>query len=139
MKIFVNTFLKTGDRQPGMSCISSIVQLGDFFYFSGQTGQGSTFHEQAIMACYNVRDCLHEFNLRFDHVLKFTIYLTDITMQDQFLSVFSNFVEAPYPAATFIEAAALDNDLMVCIEGMGVNTLRHERSMNDAYCEDCDN
>lgn len=64
------------------------------FTFSGQLGKGHTFHDQAVMACYNVRDCLHEFNLRFDHVLKFTVYLTDISMQNQFLDVFSNFVEA---------------------------------------------
>lgn len=119
-----------------MDCVSSIVQLGDFFYFSGQTGSGMTFHDQAVMACYNVRDVLHEFNLRFDHVLKFTVYLTDISMKDQFLSVFSNFVEAPYPVMTIIEAAALDDDAMVCIEGCGVNTLRHEKSMQEAYCEE---
>lgn len=135
----MNTFLKTGDRQAGMDCISSIVQLGDFFYISGQLGRGQTFHEQAVMACYAVKDCLHEFGLRFDHILKFTVYLTDIEMQEEFLSVFSNFVEAPYPVATFVEVAALDQDAMICIEGCGVNTLRHERSMNEAYCEDCDN
>lgn len=133
----MNTFLKTGDRQPGTDCVSSIVQLGDFFYFSGQRGWGDSFRDQCINACYTVSDVLQEFDLRFDHVLKFTVYLTDYSMADEFLSVFSNFVEAPYPAVTIVEVSGLD-DSMVCIEGCGVNTLRHERSMNEAYCEDCD-
>ncbi|MCF0246816.1 MAG: RidA family protein [Ileibacterium sp.] len=134
----MNTFLKTGDRQPGYDCISSIVQLGDFFYFSGQTGSGSAFHDQCVSACYNIQDVLHEFDLRFDHILKFTVYLTDLHLKDEFLRVFENFVEAPYPSMTIVEVSRLENDAMICIDGMGVNTLRHERSMEDAYCEDCD-
>lgn len=135
----MNTFLKTGDRQKGMDCVSSIVQLGDFFYVSGQRGEGFTFADQCIDACYKFQDALHEFDLRFDHVLKFTVYLSDILLEDEFLSVFSNFVEAPYPALTIIEVAGPGKDSMVCLEGCGINTLRHEHSMKEAYCEDCDN
>lgn len=134
----MNTFLKTGDRQPGCDCISSIVQVGDFFYFSGQLGNGYTFHDQCINALYCVKDVLHEFNLRFDHVLKFTVFLVDIQMEKEFLNIFSNFVEAPFPSMTIVEVSALPGQSMVCIEGAGINTLRHERSMEDAYCEDCD-
>lgn len=134
----MNLFLKTGDRQPGYDCISSIVQLGDFFYLSGQTGKGETFRDQAISACYAISDALSEFKLRFDHVLKFTVYLTNIEFEDEFLSVFENFVDQPYPVMTIVESPHLPGGSMICIEGCGVNTLRHERSMNDAYCEDCD-
>lgn len=133
----MNTFLKTGDRQPGTDCVSSIVQLGDFFYLSGQNGWGESFREQCINCLYTIQEVLKEFDLRFDHVLKFTVYLTDYQLQDEFLSVFSNFVEAPYPAVTIVEVSGL-GESMVCVDGMGVNTLRHERSMNEAYCEDCD-
>lgn len=135
----MNTFLKSGDQQEGYDCISQIVQLGDFFYFSGQCGWGRTFHEQCVNACYQVQEVLYEFDLRFDHVLSFTVYLTDISLKEEFLSVFTNFLEAPYPSATIVEVSALDTeDAMICIAGSGVNTLRHERSMKDAYCEDCD-
>lgn len=134
----MNMFLKTGDLQEGTNCVSSIVQLGDFFYFSGQTGQGLTFRDQCIQACYKVQDVLREFDLRFDHVLNFTIYLTDLSNRNEFYTVFSNFVEPPYPALTLVEVKGLDEDSMICIAGNGVNTLRHERNMNEAYCEDCD-
>lgn len=134
----MNLFLKTGEGQKNMDCVSSIVQLGDFFYLSGQLGEGPTFREQAISACYALTDVLGQFNLRFDHVLKFTVYLSDIDFRDEFLSVFENFVDQPYPAMTIVESPRLPEYSMICIEGCGVNTLRHERSMQDAYCEDCD-
>ncbi|MDO4663421.1 MAG: RidA family protein [Erysipelotrichaceae bacterium] len=134
----MNLFLKTGEHQEGYDCVSSIVQLGDFFYLSGQLGHGATFREQCIDACYRLSDALAQFDLRFDHVLKFTVYLTDIEMKDEFLSVFANFADQPYPTMTIVESPHLPDQAMICIDGCGVNTLRHERSMNKAYCEDCD-
>ena len=134
----MNLFLKTGERQSGYDCVSSIVQLGDFFYVSGQLGQGETFHEQCVNACYALKDVLEQFDLRFDHILKFTVYLTDIDMEDEFLSVFENFIDPPFPTLTVVESPRLPQGSMICIDGCGVNTLRHERSMNNAYCEDCD-
>lgn len=134
----MNLFLKTGDRLPDYDCVSSMVQLGDFFYLSGHLGKGETFRDQCIHACYAITDTLSEFNLRFDHILKFTVYLTDIEMEDEFLSVFENFVDQPYPTMTIVESPHLPHGAMICIDGCGVNTLRHERGMNNAYCEDCD-
>lgn len=134
----MNLFLKTGERQEGIDCASNFVQLGDFFYLSGQLGSGYTFHDQCISACYAIQDVLAQFDLRFDHVLKFTVYLTDIQLKDDFLRVFDNFADAPYPAMTIVESPHLPEEAMICIDGCGVNTLRHERSMENAYCEDCD-
>jgi 2-iminobutanoate/2-iminopropanoate deaminase len=134
----MNTFLKAGERQEHMDCVSSFVQLRDFFYVSGQLGEGDTFRDQCVHACFKVKEILHDFDLRFDHILKFTVYLTDIEMQDTFLDVFANFADQPYPAVTIVEVSRLAHDSMVCIEGSGINTLRHERSMEEAYCEDCD-
>lgn len=123
---------------PDMDCVSSLVQLGDFFYVSGQNGKGETFHDQCLYACYAFQDVLSEFHLRFDHVLKFTVYLCDITLRDEFLRVYENFAEQPWPALTVVESPNLPDGSMVCIEGCGVNTLRHERPHDGSYCEDCD-
>lgn len=134
----MNMFIKTGERQPGIDCASSIVQLGDFFYLSGQLGKGETFQEQCINCCYAISDVLDEFSLRFDHVLKFTVYLDDISLKDEFLKVFHNFVDLPYPAMTIVESPHLPEGSMICMDGCGVNTLRHENAMNPSYCEDCE-
>lgn len=134
----MNIFLKIGDSVPRDECISEIVQLGDFVYMSAQTGRGQTFQEQCVTACYRVIDVLKDLDLRMDHLVKYTVYLTDITLREEFLSVFKNFVEAPYPAMTIVEVSGLENNAMVAIEGMGVNTLRHEKTMQSSNCSDCD-
>ena len=36
----MNIFLKSAGKQEGAPCVSNMVQLGDFFYLSGQTGLG---------------------------------------------------------------------------------------------------
>ncbi|WP_302616719.1 RidA family protein [uncultured Dubosiella sp.] len=113
----MNIFLKIGDSVPRDECISEIVQLGDFVYMSAQTGRGQTFQEQCVTACYRVIDVLKDLDLRMDHLVKYTVYLTDITLREEFLSVFKNFVEAPYPAMTIVEVSGLENNAMVAIEG----------------------
>lgn len=133
----MNTFLKTGEPKEDLNSVSTLVQLGDFFYVSGVTGSGSTIQEQAVSAMYGLKDVLHQFNLRLDHVLKFNVYLQDLEDQDEFMKVFENFTEAPYPALSIMEVSRLPHDARVMVDGQGVNTLRHEISMQESYCEDC--
>lgn len=133
----MNIFLKVGDSMPNGECISSIVQLGDFFFVSAQHGTGQTFQEQCLTAIYRFIEVLQDLDLRLDHVVKFTVYLSDISLKKEFLTTYSNFVEAPYPAMTIVEVAALADHSMIAIEGQGVNTLRHERKMKMEDCPDC--
>lgn len=133
----MNMFLKVGDSVPRDECISNLVQMGDFVYMSAQTGRGDTFQEQAVTCCYKVIDVLKDLDLRMDHLVKYTVYLTDMANRDMFLNVFKNFVEAPYPAVTIVQVAGLENGAMVAMEGQGVNTLRHEKTLGESYCSDC--
>lgn len=133
----MNIFLKVGDSQPDNSCISSIVQIGDFFFVSGQCGSGQTFQEQALTSIYRIIEVLRDMELRLDHIVKFNVYLSDISLKEEFMSIYSNFVEAPYPAMTIVEVASLPDHSMISIEGQGVNTLRHERKMKMEDCPDC--
>lgn len=134
----MNLFLKTGEPLPDLGCASSIVQLGDFFFFSGQNGKGDTFDDQCLSCLYSIQEALHEFDLRLDHVINLNVYLTDLSLKSDFVRIFNNFVEAPYPAMTIVEVSALEHDAMICISGNGVNTLRYEHKMDEAYCDDCD-
>ena len=54
----MNIFLKSAGKQEGTSCVSNMVQLGDFFYLSGQTGLGESIQEQTITAINKVIDVL---------------------------------------------------------------------------------
>lgn len=134
----MNVFLNSGGLQENEDCISKIVQLGDFVYMSAQLGQGDSIIEQSITACNKVVEVLNEFDLRFDHIVKFTIYLKCLEDKSTFLSIFKTFIEEPYPAVSFVGVDDLENDAMVAIEGYGVNTLRIEQAHKDSGCgHDC--
>ena len=134
----MNIFLKSAGKQEGEPCVSNMVQLGDFFYLSGQTGLGESIQEQTITAINKVIDVLSNYGLQLHHVVKFTVYLRDINDKDAFLATFKNFVDEPFPACTIVEVSNLADTATVCIEGLGVNTLRHEEQMHQSSCShDC--
>lgn len=134
----MNPFLNSAGLQKNSNCISSAVSLGDFVYVSAQTGQGDTMDEQAFSAINNLLDVVSEFGIEMRHIVKFTVYLTDITKKDEFLNVYSKFIEAPYPACTIVEVSRLENDAMIAIEGFGMNTTRYEKAQRESSCShDC--
>lgn len=134
----MNIFLKSAGKQEGTSCVSNMVQLGDFFYLSGQTGLGESIQEQTITAINKVIDVLSNYGLQLHHVVKFTVYLKNIEDKEAFLNTFKNFVDEPFPACTIVEVSNLADNAAVCIEGLGVNTLRHEEQMQQSSCShDC--
>lgn len=124
----MNVFLNSGSLQENEDCVSSIVQLGDFFYLSAQLGKGDSITEQAVSVCNEIVEVLSEFDLRFDHVVKFTVYLKNLKDKEEFLSVFKNYLEKPFPAVSFVGVNDLDNGAMIAVEGQGINTLRHEQA-----------
>ena len=130
----MNIFLKSAGKQEGTSCVSNMVQLGDFFYLSGQNGLGESIQEQTITAINKVIDVLSNYGLQLHHVVKFTVYLKNIEDKEAFLNTFKNFVDEPFPACTIVEVSNLADNATVCIEGLGVNTLRHEEQMQQSSC-----
>lgn len=130
----MNVFLNSGSLQENEDCVSSIVQLGDFFYLSAQLGKGDSITEQAVSVCNEIVEVLSEFDLRFDHVVKFTVYLKNLKDKEEFLSVFKNYLEKPFPAVSFVGVNDLDNGAMLAVEGQGINTLRHEQAHKNSSC-----
>ena len=130
----MNVFLNSGSLQENENCVSSIVQLGDFFYFSAQLGKGDSMSEQSVSVCNEIVEILDEFGLRFDHVVKFTVYLKNLKNKEEFLSIFKNYLEMPYPAVSFVGVDDLENNALVAVEGQGINTLRHEQANKNSSC-----
>ena len=134
----MNQYLFSAGLQDGMSCVSSAVSLGDFVYISAQTGQGKELEEQVINTIQKITDVISEFGIEFRHVVKLTVYLSDISKRDEFLQIFSHYVEAPYPACSIVEVGRLENDAMIAMEGFAINTTRYEKAQRESSCcEDC--
>lgn len=130
----MNIFLNSGQMKENSDCVSSIVALGDFVYTSALEGKGETIEEQSINALNALIDALASFDLSLYHCVKYTVYLTNIHDRDAFLSVFKNYVEAPYPAVSFVGVSALENNATVAIEALAINTLRHEHAASEHSC-----
>ena len=54
--------------------------------------------------------------------------------KEEFLSVFKNYLEKPFPAVSFVGVNDLDNGAMIAVEGQGINTLRHEQAHKNSSC-----
>lgn len=135
----MNIFLNSAGLQEGSDVISSAVALGDFIYVSAQTGNGDTIEEQTITAMNKVIDAVSPFGLSAYHMVKFTVYMTDIQQKQAFLDVYQNFVEAPFPAMSIVQVQALEDGSQIAIEGYAVNTLRYEKASQEHSCgQGCD-
>ena len=130
----MNVFLNSTGKQEGCDCVSKAVMLGDFVYVSAQTGNGETIEEQTLTACNKVLDAIEDFGLQMHHLVKFTVYLTDIQNKTSFLQAFKNFVEAPFPVCSFVGVNNLEENALVSIEALGVNTLRYEHQQKESAC-----
>lgn len=130
----MNVFLNSTGIQEGTDCISKAVSLGDFVYISAQAGDGETIEEQTMTACNKLIDAIEDFGLQMHHLVKFTVYLTKLENKDAFLNAFKNFVEAPFPACSFVEVQKLEDDALVSIEALGINTLRYEQQQKQSAC-----
>lgn len=130
----MNVFLNSTGLQENTDCVSKAVSLGDFVYVSAQVGEGETIEEQTLTACNKVIDAVEEFGLQMHHLVKFTVYLKHIEDKKAFLKVFRNFLEAPFPACSFAQVQKLEEDALVSVEALGVNTLRYEHQQKESAC-----
>lgn len=97
----MNQFLYSAGVQDGCDCISSAVSLGDFVYTSAQMGQGDSIEEQTITSMNKIIDALSNLGCELRHVIKFSVYVTDIQYKEEFLKTYKTYVEQPFPAVTF--------------------------------------
>jgi len=103
---------------------SPAIACGDLVFLSGQipldaaTGKLVTgdVAAQARQSLNNLKGVLEAAGLGFAHVLKTTIFLTDMANFGAVNEVYRGFVSEPYPARSTIAVAALPMGALVEIE-----------------------
>jgi len=90
------------------------VQGGRTLYISGQVpidGDGNLvgeeIREQARQVFRNIRALIEEAGGQMSDLIKLTTFLTNMDDYRGFVEVRSEFIAAPYPAATLVAASAL--------------------------------
>jgi 2-iminobutanoate/2-iminopropanoate deaminase len=122
MKKQVNTSLAPAAIGP----YSQGVIAGNLLFVSGQIplnpSDGSlvsdSLESQANQVFKNLRAIIQEAGTSFEHVLKLTIYLTDLENFAAVNQVMENYFNEPYPARATVEVSRLPKDVEVEIDAI---------------------
>lgn len=95
--------------------ISLGIRVGNLVFVSGQAAVdehgdsvgGDDFETQARQAFANLAKVLAQAGSGLDHVVKVTIFVTDMTVIDEVIKLRREFFTPPYPADTIAQVAAL--------------------------------
>lgn len=109
--------------------ISQGFRIGDFIILSGQAAlneQGeivgvNDFDAQAHQVFHNLKTLLALEGSSLDHVVKVTIFLTDMSYFSRIVELRKQYFSPPYPADTIVEVQALAlPELMIEIEAIAL-------------------
>lgn len=121
------------------------VKLGDFVYLSGQIpvnpvdgSVASSIEDQTHQVMKNIQALLAEKGLETRHIVKTTIFMTDLNDFDKMNAVYASYFseENPYPARSTVQVVALPKGVQIEIECLVIDTLVYESQMNGS-CSGC--
>lgn len=132
-------FMKSicGDQKP-VGPYSPAVKLGDFVYVSGQlplheNGEmDETIELQVHCALDNLKKLLNSVNLEMRHIVKTTLFLTDMKDFEKVNEIYSEYFTEPYPARSCVEVKALPKGAKFEIEALVIDTLVYENQMQSS-------
>jgi 2-iminobutanoate/2-iminopropanoate deaminase len=114
----------TSEAPAAIGPYSQAIRAGDFLFVSGQiplnpaTGAlvAGSISEQTHRVFANLRAILAASGASFDHVVKTTVYLADMSEFAAMNEVYAGYFGAPAPARATIQAARLPRDVRVEID-----------------------
>jgi 2-iminobutanoate/2-iminopropanoate deaminase len=100
---------------------SQAVQWGDVVFISGQipldpeNGQlnNATFEDETNQVLDNLEAICQEAGSTLDHILKLTIYLTDLSKFDAVNSIMASRFSEPFPARATVEISKLPKEVSI--------------------------
>ncbi len=105
---------------------SQAVQWGDVVFISGQipldpeNGQlnNATFEDETNQVLDNLEAICQEAGGTLDHILKLTIYLTDLAKFDIVNSIMASRFSEPFPARATVEISKLPKEVSIEIDAI---------------------
>jgi 2-iminobutanoate/2-iminopropanoate deaminase len=110
---------------------SPVRQSGNLFFVSGQVGvdpktgrSAKSVKAQTTQALENLKSQLATCDMGLEHVVKTTVFLTDMSHFDTVNDVYKGFFRSPFPARSCIAVKELPrvgtNSLLVEIEAVAI-------------------
>ncbi|MBM7540922.1 RidA family protein [Amphibacillus cookii] len=113
--------IQTNQAPEAIGPYSQAIDLGDLVFVSGQIPLDPNtmevvaggIKEQTVQVMKNLAAVLKQANLTFEHVAKFTIYLTDMNDFATLNETYAEFLTVPYPARATVEVSQLPKGVKV--------------------------
>ena len=118
--------VNTSSAPAAIGPYSQGVIAGNLLFISGQIPlnpedgslASNSLESQANQVFQNLRAIIQEAGTTFEHVLKLTIYLTDLENFAAVNKVMENYFNEPYPARATVEVSRLPKDVEVEIDAI---------------------
>ncbi len=120
----MNVKVISTDKAPAaIGPYSQAVDLGGFVYLSGQIPTNpetgvipATIEEQTAQVFRNIAAILEGAGLGLSHVVKTTVFLSDLADFAAMNAVYESFFQKPYPARSTVQVAGIPKGAKVEIE-----------------------
>ncbi len=134
--------IKSENAPKAIGPYSPAVKLGDFVYLSGQlpvdveTGKlvEDDIQAQTDQVFRNMEAVLAEMGLSTRHIVKTTVFMTDLNEFAQMNEIYGTYFEEPYPARSTVQVAKLPLGAKVEIEALAIDTLAYEQQAQGCGC-----
>ncbi|AIL32710.1 Rid family detoxifying hydrolase [Basilea psittacipulmonis] len=103
-----------------------VAPAGKTIYLSGQIGLNpetgelvsEVFEDQVKQAFSNMKAVIEAAGGRFEHIVKLTLFLTDLKNFATVNQIMSDLIPAPYPARSCVQASALPKNAQFEVEAI---------------------
>lgn len=120
--------VSTSDAPGALGPYSQALSAGNLIFISGQIGLDPETGEmvdddpaaQASQAMKNIDAILDSLWLSISHVIKTTIYVTDLDAFEAINEAYAKHLQEPYPARACVEVARLPKGALVEIEAVAI-------------------
>ncbi len=107
------------DAPRGRGPYPQALRVGPLVFVSGQgpldpkenRPKGGSFSEQVHLTFQNITSILAAAGLSLEHVVKITVYLSDLSRVEEFNTIYSAVVPEPRPARTLVQAGLRNIDV----------------------------
>jgi 2-iminobutanoate/2-iminopropanoate deaminase len=120
---FTKNIISTEKAPAAVGTYSQGVEHNGVFYFSGQIGlepetmtMKEDFQGQIDQIMKNIDGLLESQNLTREHIIKTSIFVTDLENFGLVNAAYESFFTQPYPARSCVEVPRLPKDSLVEIE-----------------------
>ena len=116
--------VSTGSAPKALGPYSQAIRAGQFLFVSGQvpidpaTNElvGGSIADQTRRVFQNIGEILKAGGASFQHVVRTTVYLADLSDFAAMNDVYATFFKAPQPARSTIQAARLPRDARIEVD-----------------------